>query len=235
MAEEKNGAANALVKASLWYANQTLVQALVEAVPMVGGSFNTLLAGAGIKRKEQRVLHFISELRHELEHVKEAPAGLDRDELTDFLIDTTERVSRSRSADKRVRFARLVSGQILQPRDWDEAEMSARLLDDLTDLHIKILAAAVNASMCDAPFDGLRVVALSDWPQDSKAERKPLLLPQLLTVAQDTVRMACAELLSRGLLHDEGIGRWDGKAMEVFVATPLAVNFLQWIGEAELS
>lgn len=92
----------------------------------------------------------------------------------------------------------------------------------------------MNAPACDEPFNGLRVVALSDWPPDSTAQRKPLLLSESLTdVSQDTARMVCAELWSRGLLRDEGVGSWDGRAMEVFVATPLAVNFLRWIGEAD--
>lgn len=135
MAEhDREAGNNPVARATVWYANQTVVQALVEAVPFVGGSLNALLAGAGAKRKEKRVLHFIDELRRELERVKKAPASLDRDELSDFLIDTTERVAHSRSAEKRARFARLVAGQLGEPRDWDEAEMSARLLDDLSDV-----------------------------------------------------------------------------------------------------
>ena len=41
--------------------------------------------------------------------------------------------------------------------------------------------------------------------------------------------MVCAELVSRGLLYDEGIGRWDVKSMEYFTATKLAEWWLKWI------
>ena len=43
------------------------------------------------------------------------------------------------------------------------------------------------------------------------------------------LRAACIELVSRGLLQDEGVGRWDAKVMVYFVATETATWLSQWV------
>lgn len=44
--------------------------------------------------------------------------------------------------------------------------------------------------------------------------------------------MACAELTAKGLLHDEGIGRWDTGSMMYFVPTDLAEWLSGWISQS---
>jgi hypothetical protein len=43
-----------------------------------------------------------------------------------------------------------------------------------------------------------------------------------------SLRLACSELVARGLLHDEGVGRWDSTAMTYFIATDLAAWLANW-------
>jgi hypothetical protein len=43
------------------------------------------------------------------------------------------------------------------------------------------------------------------------------------------LRLACSELTARGLLRDEGVGRWDAIAMNYFVSTDLATWLQNWL------
>jgi len=60
--------------------------------------------------------------------------------------------------------------------------------------------------------------------------------PKVLTEAMTSysplvLRMGCMELISKGLLYDEGVGRLDTKAIEYLVPTDLADWFVSWIKE----
>lgn len=98
-----------------------------------------------------------------------------------------------------------------------------RLLSDLEDLHIEIIATALNAPTAEGAFSGLRVISLVAKPVDGEKQNAPLYLLGLFpNYGAAALRMACAELTAKGLLHDEGIGRWDMGPMVYFVPTDLA-------------
>lgn len=87
-------------------------------------------------------------------------------------------------------------------------------------------------------FRGPRWNALEDaeaLPKSLDHEATSDFLVDVMDKASDAIQMACAELLSRGLLHDAGIGRWNGKSDDSLCGDAAAVTFLSWIQSAALS
>jgi hypothetical protein len=222
---------DALAKASERYGELTLVRAAVQAIPWVGGTLDTLLSGRGSKIQYERVIHFLGELDARL-HQLEAVGGINEEGFYDLMLNVFDSVIRARSEKKRARFAQLVTNQIAFARSWEDAEMAASLLRDLTETHVAILEAASRAPVCEGSFKGLRVVTLHKEEKAFGASSLPRQ-DALASVKAEGIRMACSELVSRGLLLDEGVGRLDTSAMEFFVLTDLGRWFLDWLAEPE--
>ncbi|MFH5834218.1 hypothetical protein [Halalkalibaculum sp. DA384] len=226
---------NTLNKALKKYEETTTLRAAVQLIPYVGGPLDTLLAA---KIHQERILDFLEDLNQRLKRVELEKRIEPDEEFYDFMLSIFEGAQRTRSNEKRGQFAEIVKNKILDNGDWEEAETATRLLNQLDDIHIKILITAFNAPKCDEPFEDLRVISIEDdiLESDSFYENsgpvQPLYLPELFSDQSIyTIRMVCSELVSRGLLHDEGIGRINMGAMEFFVATDLANWFLEWIQE----
>ncbi|AYM76582.1 hypothetical protein D9M09_12850 [Janthinobacterium agaricidamnosum] len=108
--------------------------------------------------------------------------------------------------------------------------MAVRLLADLEDIHMSILGAALAAPEGMNSFSGIKVIALKIQAGDTLLDglSAPLLNELGNQYSLISVRLACSELVARGLLHDEGVGRWDTVAMTYFVATDLATWLKNW-------
>jgi len=157
-------------------------------------------------------------------------ANVDDDAFVDLMLTTFEVVSRARSDAKRNRFANIVSRQVVEAQPWEDAEMAVRLVSELEEIHIEVANTAHSAPICKKVFGGLRVVTLAASSNQDSTGNSPLLLSAALPhYSSAALRMACAELTAKGLLHDEGIGRWDMGAMQYFVTTDLASWLQEWL------
>lgn len=215
------------------YADIVGLRASVQAIPYIGGSLDTLLAGRAAQIHLQRVEKFASDLAHRLAVVESAVANLNDEAFADLMLSTFEEVARTRSDQKRSRFAEIITNQIAKPMPWEEPENAVRLLSNLEDIHIEIIEAALHAPMAEGAFSNLRVISLNTEPIDSGIQNSPVsLLTSFSRYGGAALRMACAELTAKGLLHDEGIGRWDMGAMKYFVPTDLAEWLSGWISQA---
>lgn len=236
MADEKNlPSANlrplsAIERIGIWYSSTPAARALAHAAPVLGPAMDALLEGSGTKLKEERVMAFIEELSRQVQALQTHPTAGDQAALQDLLLNVIERVARTRSADKRQRFARLVKMQLQQPASWEMVDVFARLLDDLSDLHVLILDIANKAPMVKSEaVANLKVIVIEKRRDDNATI--PSLERLIPGVGVDAIRAMCAELVARGLLHDEGIGRWDMKPLELFVITTFGADFLHWVSE----
>lgn len=222
-----------LTKYSRSYSENHYLRAIVQAIPEVGGAIDTILSVKGVEYQKRRLESFLQELSERLEQLELRVQILPEDEepFYDFIITTLEGVTRTRSQKKRSRLAALVTHQLQEKRSWDEAEVATDLLISLREPHIEILHEALNAPICGSPFEGLRVVTLSNAPFGEDGETKPLQLKEKLGgYSISAIRLFCSELVSRSLLHDEGVGRLNAKAMDYFVPTDLAEWFINWLG-----
>lgn len=224
--------AAAISKLRQRYADIVSLRASVQAIPYIGSSLDTLLAGRAAQIHLERVEKFASDLAHRLAAVESTAANLNDEAFADLMLSTFEEVARTRSDQKRFRFAEIITNQVAKPTPWEEPENAVRLLSDLEDIHIEIIEAALRAPTAEGAFSGLRVISLDTEPIDSGKYNAPVsLLASFPRYGAAALRMACAELTAKGLLHDEGIGRWDMGAMKYFVPTDLAGWLSGWISQ----
>jgi len=212
------------------YASVDLLRAGVQAIPVIGGAVDTILSGRAARMQLARLDRFISQLQIRLSDVEAAKVNFDSDEFVDFMVTCIDKASRARTPEKSQRFANIVATQVSQARPWDEADMATRLLADLEDIHMSILKSALEAPTALNAFAGLKVVALKDHTAENFLDGLSAPLPTELSsqYSMISLRLACSELTARGLLHDEGVGRWSSVAMTYFTATDLAIWLAGW-------
>jgi len=232
--ESAESSSSTLTKLSADYNSNWPLRSLIQAIPYLGGSLDMLLSGRGANYQYRRIEDFIRELQQRL-------TGLERtltiddvqpsEPLYDYIMRVFDGVRRSRSSEKRGHFANLVARQISNQSSWDEPEAAASLLDSLSELQVQILVYAQRVSPCAAIGGNHRVFTLAKNPFGAPEDAAPKLQTAFPTVPALALRAACSELIARGLLYDEGVGRLDVKAQEYFEATDFADWFIGWISE----
>lgn len=218
----------ALVKAGEKYRDRTSLRAAVQAIPYVGGPIDTLLSGHAGKIQEERFRSFMDDLDTRLRRL-EGLAKVEGDEqFFDFMLNVFDSVLKARSEEKRARFAQIVTNQVKGDRDWEDADTAVRLLGDLSDIHVAVLRETLNAPLCGPPFENMRVISLAAQELEPETGNRPVMLVDALSgYSPLALRMTCSELTARGLLHDEGVGRWDLGTLQYLVPTELTSWFLK--------
>lgn len=231
-----------ITKASAQYCDKFPLRAAIQAIPRLGSSIDTMLAGLGAKYQYQRLEYFICQLQEKLRKLEQANnlSNIEpNEELFDLMMQIFDQVIKTRSQEKRERFANLVANQVINKCNWDEAETACRLLADLTDIHIQVLDVALKVEPCDIPAKGERILTLYDRKQLSQrkdAGKVPTNLSEYLPSLSNAVtEMICSELMARGLLRDIGVGGWGGGTfMGYFAATDMAKWLIDWISEPKI-
>ena len=231
--------------ASARYNECFVLRAGIQGIPVLGGPLDTMLSGLGTNWEYQRLDSFIRLLSQRLEEVERLFGDLKvepSEELYDFVVRVFEHVRRDRSDSKRRHFANLLSGQVVKPIPWDEALIAADLAAQLTDLHVRVLEVAEDAPQCTwRPVEGLRLVGFRRFKGAEATGRKeqedinePVLLQEAIReVPISLLRFLCADLVSKGLLYDDGVARLDFAAQELFSVTEFGKSFVAWIAEPE--
>lgn len=216
------------------------LRSLVQAIPIYGGSIDTLLSGAGANFKQKRIESFLHELQKQISRIEKSKFKLNPEDIEgnedvyDLFINCIERSSRTKSEEKRKRFAQIFTNQTLELHFWDEATLILKMIDSLSDLDIKILNLAVHAPPCSKPFEGLRVVQIyrNDRATVTVKDNLPISLQEKLSeLPIHALEQSCASLLANGLLQDEGPGRLGAKTMEFFTPTDTGIRLVEWISE----
>jgi hypothetical protein len=126
-----------------WYERAPWLRAVIQGVPLIGGSADTLFAWRGAVLAERRFLELIAEVSRRVAVIEGATPF--SDELTDerfvelFKI-ATETATASASAAKRKRAAALLAGSIRSGQVNDLSNQIARDLAALDEFHLTILA-----------------------------------------------------------------------------------------------
>lgn len=212
------------------YSEENALRMAIQAVPHVGNAIEVLLSGKATLIQRNRIGHFVNELSGRMKVVDKVKANIEDDAFMDLMLSTLEEVSRTRSEDKRRRFADIIVTQVVESHPWEDAEMAVRLISDLEDIHIAVLNIANSAPLGENPFEGLQVIALDAAELQNSARNSPVVLSHVLTrYSSVALRMACAELAAKDLLRDEGAGRLGTKTMQYFVPTDLANWLQEWL------
>lgn len=218
---------NIAEKASSAYLDRTKTRAAVQAIPYIGGALDTLFAGKGNKIQNERLEHFLGELHERLGKLEEEPK-IDEETLFDFALETIEKAVKTKSNEKRQLYANIMANQVADPTATEYAEMALRIVSELDAIHFRILSIGLSAPKCSSPFDGIQMMTITPYtPSGEPEEGAEVILPTALSeelneYPVEAIRYAASELISKGLLRDEGIGRWDATAMEYFCVTDTA-------------
>lgn len=212
------------------YSEENVLRVLIQAVPHIGIAIENLLSGKATLIQRIRIEHFVNELSGRMKVVDKVKANIEDDAFMDLMLSTLEEVSRTRSGSKRSRFADVIVKQVVESHPWEDAEMAVRLISEMEDLHIEVLNVVLSAPLCNREFNGLRVITLVRPEINDPEKISPTVISDALPhYSLIALRMACAELTAKGLLHDEGTGRWDTGAMQHFSPTDLANWFQEWL------
>lgn len=214
----------AISSATERYAGSASLRTAVQLIPYIGGPLDTLLEGKGSEIRMRRLEAFVSDVSNRLEQVTSVQC-CDETELFDLMFDAMNKASQARLDIKRTMYANIVTRHIIDGLKIDETEMALRIVEGLDLVHFEILREALNAPVCGEPFEGLKVVRLSAVDSlPATSGQAPIVLRERLPNWQpEALHFAASELLGRGLLHDEGVGRYDSGAMEYLVATDTAL------------
>jgi hypothetical protein len=213
------------------YSETLTLRALVQLIPYIGGPLDTLIGGEGQKIQQRRIALFIEELDRRLKSIEVPQNVLANEELFDLMVGTFERVVKTRSLEKQARFAQIIANEIAHPKGIDEVETAIRLIGELDDIHILILDAILHAPLAPAPYEGSTFVTVSKHiPFPGDANHTYLILTkEFPAIPEHILRLTCSELVSKGLIFDDGVGKFSGTAMEQFAATNLSIWLFAWL------
>lgn len=211
--------------------------ALIATLDPTGGaiaaSIGGLLSYGNSQRTKVKQEYFAEQIKVQLEQHKAAISNLNEN-LHEAVILALRGVESAASKEKIDRFARIVSGHIIQNSPWNETATALRIISDLEDIHIEILFKAslnIEVESGKAKF----YVLDSKYSSAGGMIDGPLNPPSIDIVealggaGNAEVRMFCMELMSKGLLHDNDQGAFIKGP--VFTLTEAAFWLLEKIKE----
>jgi len=220
----------ALAKASEKYSETLTLRAAMQVIPWIGGALDTLFAGKGTKISQKRIEDFLAQLNERLQEIESAKEIEPTEEFFDLMVGAFDGVLRSRSESKRKHFAVLVANQVVYAAPWEDAETALQIVSELSDAHIRVLIAALHAEPCSGSFAGLKVITVKNDFIGGGEQGHPTRLAEILPAYDSSaLRLICSQLVARGLLHDEGVGRLGTKSMEYLIATETTRWLMNWI------
>ena len=220
----------AITKGSLLYADATVLRSLVLAIPAFGSQIDLLLNKQGNDFVTKRLQTFITELQEQLKTLQNKALKTDDEALFDLLQIAIEEVSKTRANERIKQFSRVISNYLTKSVAWDEANAAMRILSEITELHIRILQYAISLPPSkEEATRGLQVFCVCHM---KKGYTKPLIFDEFPNISESTLRMYCSELIAKGLLHDEGIGRWGVSNMQFLTPTNMTNRLLDTIASA---
>jgi hypothetical protein len=217
------------------YDNVLSLRMAVALIPYIGGPLDVLLSGKGARIRRERLQFYIEDLRQRLQGLENGKGQFDEEKLWDLTVAAIEGVARARSKKKIRRFSSIVSSMVREQRSEEDAIKAIDLAAELDDIHVEILSVARRAPESKKPFEGHRVVTLLGTPEEDISGAGPPSLQDELRYYKKDLHIACAQLVSKWLLHDEGIGRMSTSSMQYFVLTDAGQWFCDWLMDHNLT
>ncbi|HHF3271754.1 hypothetical protein NB499_15025 [Vibrio alginolyticus] len=201
-------------KISKLYSGSQITRALISEIPLIGTYIDNVLTDKAQSFAQRRIELYISELSAQVKELKIQSISQDDEVIFDLFQSVLDKVTKTKSSDKIKRFASLSTSCLNGECSWDETEAAINLVNELSDIQVKILKIAHQS-------DGYILV-----------EKLPLVLSSL---TKSSSMLFCADLVSKGLLKDQGVSHLDAGAIEMLSSTELNDWFLKRVHSMSLS
>lgn len=206
------------------YSESTAMRAIVASIPTVGAAIDIALTSSFSENRMRRLETLCEEVAARLDEVV---VDMESEEFSDFVSDVFSRALSARTEEKVKRFARIFTKQLNEGKPWEEAFDASRVVSNYDDIHIEILREVMHAPSW--PENGERPVHAVSLAQHG--ENIPLLQELLPMYSERSLELACAELVSNGLLVDEGRQRASMRLLTWFSACDLTYWLYEWVVE----
>lgn len=213
------------------YEDSPKIRALIQTIPYIGGSIDVLITSQAPVFRYNRLEKYINSIA---EYSRKNPEKIETlinrfpEEVFDLFRSHIEESDRTRDDVKRSMIANIFINQSNITKNWNEPETATRLLRHLTVDHIRLLKAICEAPVCIDPYQGLKVSVISE-PRSKETNQFLILEKVFGEIPKEQLRILISELLSLGLIKDEGVGRFGASAMEKFSPLKGGDWFLNWI------
>lgn len=129
-------------KMFVWYESQPWFRAVIQSIPIGGGSADTILAWRGTNINKQRIKELFDNVSEKLSSVEDSKLNkefLKSDEFFDLLRDCAETATRSSNQQKRKYVADFLAGTIEQGCINDLSQQIVEDLKVIQDFHLQII------------------------------------------------------------------------------------------------
>jgi hypothetical protein len=201
----------------------TAIRSVVAAAPFVGGLLNETLFDHRNRLKQRRLEEFVNQLSEDVALLKVEATLVERlqsEEFSDLLESAARRAVLTSNTQKRQRLRQVVLRQIEAPQPTDFSDIFLDLISELSEKQIEILSAFRNA----AEEAEKRVGEARNYPFVG-----PFRAGQHYDLGEQQFRIMVLHLVARGLLYDDGLGRWGTAAQQFFEITALGRAFLEFL------
>ncbi|NOH85968.1 hypothetical protein F0249_19505 [Vibrio sp. 03-59-1] len=220
-------------KVSTLYGNSAVTRGLMMMLP-IGGIIDAFVTMPSTKYAQERINTLIGELQSQLAKLESVVLSSDSEEQFMLLTSKACQMALTSRTETKIKWlATVLSNSVKHTEAWDETEAMLDFVASLTESHIVILKTIsdLEPSFLEA-FKGMRVAALEEKVKTGfNQEVYPIeLLQELIpSINEIALKVYCADLIAKGLLADEGVGRWSGKPLTIIRATESTSWFLKWL------
>lgn len=191
-----------------------IAKSAISSIPIVGNAAVELwneVESKQVERKIQRLEEFYTGLYHELGKLKDQinEECIKNEDILDIFEQTSKQIINERNKDKRRMFKNIFEHTMTDTEfDFDDTEQFLRILHDLSQLQLKILAVLYNPSRYNKQNgniipDPINNQYQSSWGEYSISE----IMSRLFSNEKDEIRPAIAYLYYNGLVVEKLMDR----------------------------
>lgn len=191
-----------------------ITKSVISSIPIVGSAAVEVwneVESKQVERKIQRLEEFYTGLYHELGKLKDQinEECVKNEDILDIFEQTSRQVISERNKDKRLMFKNIFEHTITDSRsDFDETEQFLRILYELSQFQLEILAILYSPSRYNKQHgyiipNPINNQYQSSWGQYSARE----ILSRLFPNKKDEIRPAIAYLYYNGLVEEKLMDR----------------------------
>lgn len=200
-----------------------VLKGTITAIPYVGGVIDEVLFEARARNQQDRLNALFSQTKLDVEELGEEKLDkefIHSERFVELVEEICTRTAKTASETRRARF-RKIFVDLLQGKNDDDFELLfISFISTMSEGEIKVLAGFMPflEAQRQAGAEGRRLEATSlDYS-------KPMF-----GVGGEVARQCILALISRGLLLDDSLGRFDTSPLTIVVPTELGERFSNWL------